>query len=161
MEISLTLCFKFSLELVGKTSLIMKYILVGCETIYLSYTTALNYTLHSRLKMSSCTTRKYFTKNPTKPSYVCACVVCMYACNPHVCQTSPHALIFSLYLFCRLCRPLLVCSIVDIGSSTALGDTLPYSLVLDYLFSHAPQELRSPHVVSCDNCSRPGDVFST
>ncbi|XP_065197441.1 conserved oligomeric Golgi complex subunit 5-like [Sycon ciliatum] len=52
------------------------------------------------------------------------------------------------YRLLRAFRPLLIASVDEIGSSTALGDTLPYSLVLDFLFSYAPDELRSPHTVA-------------
>lgn len=51
----------------------------------------------------------------------------------------------SPYRLIRAFRPLLLQTPSDILSSPALGDVVPYSLVLHFLFSFAPKELRSPH----------------
>ena len=35
----------------------------------------------------------------------------------------------------------------EIANNSALGETVPYSLALLHLFSHAPDEMKSPHQV--------------
>jgi len=44
-------------------------------------------------------------------------------------------------------RPLLFQSVENIVQSHAVGDVIPISTVLHYLFGRAPEELRSPHQV--------------
>ena len=45
------------------------------------------------------------------------------------------------------CRPLLFQTNELIASSQALGDIIPYSTILHFLFTRAPPELKSPHQV--------------
>ncbi|XP_066994228.1 conserved oligomeric Golgi complex subunit 5 [Anabrus simplex] len=49
------------------------------------------------------------------------------------------------YKMLRSFRPLLFLTVEDIQACTALGDVIPYSLVLLSLFARGPQELLSPH----------------
>ncbi|KAG7277636.1 hypothetical protein CRUP_025321, partial [Coryphaenoides rupestris] len=49
------------------------------------------------------------------------------------------------YRMLRSFRPLLFQTSELVSSSPAVGELLPYSLVLSFLFSRAPAELRSPH----------------
>ena len=44
-------------------------------------------------------------------------------------------------------RPLLFQTSEDIVNNPSLGESLPYSVVLHYLFSRAPNELKYPHEV--------------
>lgn len=44
-------------------------------------------------------------------------------------------------------RPLLFQTSEHIASSQAVGDLIPYSTILHFLFSRAPAELKSPHQV--------------
>ena len=54
---------------------------------------------------------------------------------------------------CLFFRRLLFLSIDDILGDEAVvsGDPLPHSYVLNFLFSRAPSEMRSPHQVKWDN----------
>ena len=57
-------------------------------------------------------------------------------------------LILSCYLHVH--RPLLFQTVEHVSQSPALGEIIPYSCVLHFLFARAPSELRSPHqVYSC------------
>ncbi|XP_063073972.1 conserved oligomeric Golgi complex subunit 5 [Engraulis encrasicolus] len=49
------------------------------------------------------------------------------------------------YRLLRSFRPLLFQTNELIGSSQALGDVIPYSIILHFLFTRAPPELKSPH----------------
>lgn len=49
------------------------------------------------------------------------------------------------YRLLRAFRPLLFQSSEHIGRNPALGEVIPYSFVLSFLFSRAPAELTSPH----------------
>lgn len=49
------------------------------------------------------------------------------------------------YRLLRAFRPLLFQSSEHVGRSPSLGEVIPYSLVLSFLFSRAPAELTSPH----------------
>jgi len=51
------------------------------------------------------------------------------------------------YRMMRSLRPLLFLSVEEILDSPALGDVIPYSLVLLSMFSRGPSELLSPHQV--------------
>ena len=53
----------------------------------------------------------------------------------------------------RFLRRLLFLSIDDILGDEAVvsGDPLPHSYILNFLFSRAPSEMRSPHQVKCIN----------
>lgn len=51
----------------------------------------------------------------------------------------------TVYSLC--CRPLLFQTSELIASSPAVGDVIPYSTLLHFLFTRAPPELRSPHQV--------------
>jgi hypothetical protein len=51
------------------------------------------------------------------------------------------------YRMMRSLRPLLFLSIDEISDSPALGDVIPYSMVLVSMFSRGPSELLSPHQV--------------
>ena len=48
---------------------------------------------------------------------------------------------------CTLHRPLLFQNSELIASSSAVGDLIPYSTLLHFLFTRAPAELKSPHQV--------------
>lgn len=67
-----------------------------------------------------------------------------------VCYTShcdwPCPLAPSQRLLCY--RPLLFQTSDLIASSPAVGDPIPYSTLLHFLFTRAPAELKSPHQVS-------------
>ncbi len=52
------------------------------------------------------------------------------------------------YRILRSFRPLLFQTMDHLAQSAALGDVIPYSLVLHFLFARAPTELKSPHQVS-------------
>ena len=47
-----------------------------------------------------------------------------------------------------LFRPLIFQTSDHIATSPALGEVIPYSSALHFLFARAPPELRSPHTVS-------------
>ncbi|KAB7505591.1 Conserved oligomeric Golgi complex subunit 5 [Armadillidium nasatum] len=49
------------------------------------------------------------------------------------------------YRIIRAFRPLLFQTPEHIASSPSIGDVIPYSTILHYLFGRAPPELRSPH----------------
>ena len=49
------------------------------------------------------------------------------------------------YRVLRSFRPLLFQTMDHLAQSAALGDVIPYSLVLHFLFARAPAELKSPH----------------
>ena len=51
------------------------------------------------------------------------------------------------YRLLRAFRPLLFQNSEHIATSAALGDILPHSTVLHFLFSRAPEELKPPHEV--------------
>lgn len=51
------------------------------------------------------------------------------------------------YRMMRSLRPLLFLSIDEISDSPALGDVIPYSMVLLSTFCRGPNELLSPHQV--------------
>ena len=51
------------------------------------------------------------------------------------------------YRLLRAFRPLLFQNSEHIASSPALGDILPHSTVLHFLFGRAPEELKPPHEV--------------
>eukprot|EP00795_Rhopilema_esculentum_P002114 gene2114-17695_t len=52
------------------------------------------------------------------------------------------------YKMLRAFRPLLFQSLDEIQSNPALGEALPYTVVLHFLFSKAPLDLRPPHIVA-------------
>lgn len=56
------------------------------------------------------------------------------------------------YRILRSFRPLLFQTMDHLAQSAALGDVIPYSLVLHFLFARAPTELKSPHQVSFFFC---------
>nr|CAH0110057.1 unnamed protein product [Daphnia galeata] len=49
------------------------------------------------------------------------------------------------YRVLRSFRPLLFQTVEHLAQSPAVGDVIPYSLVLHFLFARAPTELKSPH----------------
>lgn len=51
------------------------------------------------------------------------------------------------YRILRSFRPLLFQTVDHLAQSTTVGDVVPYSLVLHFLFARAPAELKSPHQV--------------
>ena len=51
------------------------------------------------------------------------------------------------YRVLRSFRPLLFQTVDHLAQSAAVGDVIPYSLVLHFLFARAPSELKSPHQV--------------
>jgi hypothetical protein len=51
------------------------------------------------------------------------------------------------YRVLRSFRPLLFQTVEHLAQSTTVGDVIPYSLVLHFLFARAPAELKSPHQV--------------
>lgn len=51
------------------------------------------------------------------------------------------------YRMLRLFKLMLTQSPQEILNNSAVGETIPYSLVLFYLFSYAPDEMKSPHEV--------------
>lgn len=58
------------------------------------------------------------------------------------------------YRVVRSFRPLLFQTVEHIISSPSIGDVIPYSTVLHFLFAKAPQELRSPHQTAGWSVSR-------
>ncbi|XP_057297247.1 conserved oligomeric Golgi complex subunit 5-like isoform X1 [Hydractinia symbiolongicarpus] len=52
------------------------------------------------------------------------------------------------YKLFRAFRPLLFQAIEDIPTNPNLGESLPYSVVLHFLFSKAPSNMQSPHTVA-------------
>ncbi|KAK7101689.1 conserved oligomeric Golgi complex subunit 5-like isoform X2 [Littorina saxatilis] len=58
------------------------------------------------------------------------------------------------YRILRAFRPLLFQTVEHVSQSPALGEIIPYSCVLHFLFARAPSELRSPHQVSDWSVSR-------
>ncbi|XP_071153138.1 conserved oligomeric Golgi complex subunit 5-like isoform X1 [Mytilus edulis] len=58
------------------------------------------------------------------------------------------------YRLLRSFRPLLFQSVEHISMSPALGEIIPYSTVLHFLFARAPVELKSPHVAADWSISR-------
>ena len=50
-------------------------------------------------------------------------------------------------IFLCVYRPLLFQTVEHVSQSPALGEIIPYSCVLHFLFARAPSELRSPHQV--------------
>ena len=51
-----------------------------------------------------------------------------------------------------LFRPLLFQNAEHISKSQAIGDIIPHSTILHFLFARAPQEMKSPHQVRWHNC---------
>lgn len=51
------------------------------------------------------------------------------------------------YRIVRTFRPLLFQTTDHISASPSIGDVIPYSVILHFLFAKAPPELRSPHQV--------------
>ena len=51
------------------------------------------------------------------------------------------------YRVLRSFRPLLFQTVEHLAQSSAVGDVIPFSLVLHFLFARAPTELKSPHQV--------------
>ena len=51
------------------------------------------------------------------------------------------------FSFYHIYRPLLFQALEDIPSNPSLGESLPYSVVLHFLFSQAPAHFVSPHTV--------------
>ena len=64
---------------------------------------------------------------------LCMACLCIWTCVQHVCVCP--------------CRPLLFQTSELISSSAVVGELIPYSTLLSFLFSRAPGELRSPHQV--------------
>lgn len=58
------------------------------------------------------------------------------------------------YKLLRAFRPMLFQTPEHISSSTALGEIIPYSTILQFLFARAPQDLMSPHEVAGWSISR-------
>lgn len=58
------------------------------------------------------------------------------------------------YRILRAFRPLLFQTVQHVAQSPALGEIIPYSTALHFLFARAPPELRSPHQVSDWSVSR-------
>ncbi|XP_070557668.1 conserved oligomeric Golgi complex subunit 5-like [Ptychodera flava] len=58
------------------------------------------------------------------------------------------------YKLLRSFRPLLFQTAEHISNSSALGEIIPYSTVLHFLFARAPPELKSPHQVADWSASR-------
>ncbi|KAK7476321.1 hypothetical protein BaRGS_00032439 [Batillaria attramentaria] len=58
------------------------------------------------------------------------------------------------YRILRAFRPLLFQTVEHVAHSPALGEIIPYSTALHFLFARAPPELRSPHQVSDWSVSR-------
>ncbi|XP_072175838.1 conserved oligomeric Golgi complex subunit 5-like [Diadema setosum] len=58
------------------------------------------------------------------------------------------------YKLLRAFRPMLFQTPEHISSSSALGDIIPYSTILQFLFARAPSELMSPHEVAGWSISR-------
>lgn len=51
------------------------------------------------------------------------------------------------YKILKAFRSLLILSPEEIANNAAVGDVVPYDIVLHHLFSRAPTEMRSPHQV--------------
>ena len=51
------------------------------------------------------------------------------------------------YKILKAFRSLLILNPEEIQHSSAVGDVVPYDIVLHHLFSRAPSEMRSPHQV--------------
>ena len=51
------------------------------------------------------------------------------------------------YKILRAFRPLLFLTSESLQNNSAVGDVVPYDIVLHHLFSRAPNEMRSPHQV--------------
>ncbi|CAL1534536.1 unnamed protein product [Lymnaea stagnalis] len=58
------------------------------------------------------------------------------------------------YRLLRAFRPLLFQTVEHVSLSPALGEIIPYSIALQFLFARAPPELKSPHQVSDWSVSR-------
>lgn len=54
---------------------------------------------------------------------------------------------FYNFLLCFFGRPLLFQSVEHVSESPALGEIIPRSTLLHFLFARAPMEIKSPHVV--------------
>ena len=52
------------------------------------------------------------------------------------------------YKILKAFRSLMILSPEEIVNNAAVGDVVPYDIVLHHLFSRAPSEMRSPHQVS-------------
>jgi len=57
------------------------------------------------------------------------------------------------YKILKAFRSLIILSPEEIQQNSAVGEVIPYDIVLQHLFSRAPSELRSPHQVNffCSN----------
>ena len=51
------------------------------------------------------------------------------------------------YRIIRSFRPLLFQTIEHMAASSSIGDVIPYSTILHFMFARAPPELKSPHQV--------------
>ena len=51
------------------------------------------------------------------------------------------------YKILKAFRSLLILNTEELANHFAVGDVVPYDIVLQHLFSRAPNELRSPHQV--------------
>ncbi|XP_052781964.1 conserved oligomeric Golgi complex subunit 5-like isoform X2 [Mya arenaria] len=58
------------------------------------------------------------------------------------------------YRLLRAFRPLLFQSVEHVSDSPALGETIPHSTLLHFLFARAPPEIKSPHVSADWSLSR-------
>ncbi|XP_059152670.1 conserved oligomeric Golgi complex subunit 5-like [Physella acuta] len=58
------------------------------------------------------------------------------------------------YRLLRAFRPLLFQTVEHVSQSPALGEIIPYSTALQFLFARAPPELKSPHQISDWSVSR-------
>lgn len=58
------------------------------------------------------------------------------------------------YRLLRAFRPLLFQSMEHVSESPALGEIIPYSLLLHFLFARAPAEIKSPHATADWSLSR-------
>jgi hypothetical protein len=54
------------------------------------------------------------------------------------------------YKILKAFRSLLILNIEEFENNSAVGDVVPYDIVLQHLFSRAPIELRSPHQVKVE-----------
>ena len=52
------------------------------------------------------------------------------------------------YRIVRSFRPLLFQTVEHVAVSSCIGDVIPYSVILHFMFARAPPELKSPHQVS-------------
>ena len=57
------------------------------------------------------------------------------------------------YKILKAFRSLLILSSEELANHFAVGDVVPYDIVLQHLFSRAPTELRSPHQVNAFHCN--------